>query len=308
MSRLEFRLALDAPRPAAALGMVAAATATLAITGQLSPVVLGLAVVALGLAALWRQQPRRWQRNAWVLNGLLGVIAGAAVALWVQGALALVALAHFASLTQALQLLDARPRKSEFLLVALSLFQVVLAANLTDSLLFPPLLVVFAVTAVWTLMVHTLRAEAIEAGDPAAAQRVLTSQLFALTGAASLATVILAVAIFPLLPRMRAGLFVAGGFGGQGGVSGFSDHVELGELGRIRLDPQVALRVDTLEGEAPGPEDASGAASPSTTSTDAAGPSPRASGRWSRARVRWASPSVRARAARGSHSASCGSP
>ena len=95
------------------------------------------------------------------------MIAALGVALWVRGAYATVALAHFAVLTQALQLLDARPRKSEFLLVALALFQVVLAANLTDSLLFPPLLVVFAVTAVWTLMVHTLRAEAIEAGEPA---------------------------------------------------------------------------------------------------------------------------------------------
>jgi transglutaminase-like putative cysteine protease len=178
------------------------------------------------------------------------------VALWVRGALALVALAHFALLTQALQLLDARPRKSEFLLVALALFQVVLAANLTDSMLFPPLLVVFAVTAVWTLMVHTIRAEAIEAGEPAAAQRVLTRQLFGMTCVASLATIAIAVAIFPLIPRVRSGAFLSGGLGGGLGLSGFSDHVTLGELGRIRLDPAMALRVQTLEGQAPAARDA----------------------------------------------------
>jgi transglutaminase-like putative cysteine protease len=255
VSRREFRAALDAPRPAAAWVMGGAATATLAVTGQLLPPVLALAVLVLGGAALRRERPLRLQRSPWALNAALGAIAALTVALWLQGALAMVALAHFAVLTQALQLADARPRKSEFLLVALALFQVVLAANLTDSLLFPPLLVVFAVTAVWTLMVHTLRAEAIEAGEPAAAQRVLTRQLFAMTCGASLATVVIAVAIFPLLPRVRSGAFLAGGFAGGIGLSGFSDRVELGDLGRIRHDPQIALRIDTLEGAAPAREE-----------------------------------------------------
>lgn len=256
MSRREFRVPLDVPRPAAALGMGASATATLAITGQIALPVLILAVACLILAGLGRERPRPLQRNGWALNAALGGIAAFGVAFWARGAVAMVALAHFAVLTQALQLLDARPRKSEFLLVALALFQVVLAANLTDSLLFPPLLVIFAVMAVWTLMVHTLRAEAIEAGEPAAAQQVLTRSLFAMTGVASLATIAIAIAIFPLLPRLRSGAFLAGGFGGGLGLSGFSDRVELGDLGRIRLDPATALRIDTLQGETPGPQDA----------------------------------------------------
>jgi len=256
MSRREFRIPLDAPRPAAALVMGFAATATLAVTGQLAPPALGTALLCMAAAAFWRERPLGFQRNAWLLNAALGAIAALSVALWVRGALALVALAHFALLTQALQLLDARPRKSEFLLVALALFQVVLAANLTDSMLFPPLLFVFAVTAVWTLMVHTIRAEAIEAGEPAAAQRVLTRQLFGMTCVASLATIAIAVAIFPLIPRVRSGAFLSAGFGGGLGLSGFSDRVELGDLGRIRLDPAMALRVQTLEGTAPGAENA----------------------------------------------------
>ncbi len=254
MSRREFRVALDAPRPAAALVMGLAATSTLAVTGQVAPVVLGLAVVAIGAAALLREGPLGAQRNPWLLNAALGAIAAFSIALWVQGGLAIVALAHFAILTQALQLLDARPRKSEFLLVALALFQVVLAANLTDSLLFPPLLVLFAVTAVWTLLVHTLRAEAIEAGEPGAAQRVLSRQLFATVCTASLATVAIAIAIFPILPRVRSGAFLAGSYAGGLGLSGFSDRVQLGDLGRIRHDPQIALRIDTLDGAAPVPE------------------------------------------------------
>ena len=63
--------------------------------------------------------------------------------------------------------------------------------------------------------------------------------------------------IFPLLPRVRSGAFLTGGLGGCARARGLlGSRVELGDLGRIRLDPQVALRVDTLEGEAPAPEDA----------------------------------------------------
>ena len=254
MSRREFRTPIDVPRPSAAFGMGGAAAATLAITGQILLPVLALAGVGLVAGALARERPHPLQRNGLLLNALLGAIAAFGVAMWVRGAFTTVALAHFAVLTQTLQLLDARPRKSEFLLVALALFQVVLAANLTDSLLFPPLLAVFAVTAVWTLMVHTLRAEAIEAGEPAGAQRALTRSLFTMTGVASLATIVIAIAIFPILPRVRSGAFLSAGFGG-GGLSGFSDRVALGDLGRIRLDPSMALRIDTIEGPATRPED-----------------------------------------------------
>ena len=48
VSRREFRVALDAPRPAAAFVMGAAATATLAITGQISPAALAAAALAVG--------------------------------------------------------------------------------------------------------------------------------------------------------------------------------------------------------------------------------------------------------------------
>ena len=68
---------------------------------------------------------------------------------------------------------------------------------------------------------------------------------------------LIAVAIFPLLPRVRSGaLPLRRASAAAVGLSGFSDRVELGDLGRIRLDPAMALRVDTLEGVAPSPEDA----------------------------------------------------
>ncbi len=247
MTRLEFRVAVDTPRPRAAFAMVGLATATLAITGQLATWTLAVCAAA-GLYSFWRKRPAPWQRNAWLLNGLLAACITVAAALYANGSALIVALAHFTALVQGLQLLDARPRRTEFLLVALAIFQVTLGANLTDSAFFPPLLIAFTVAVVWTLVVHTLRAEALEAGEPEGAQRALSRGLERTTLLASLGCVLLSMALFPLLPRVRSGAFFDRGFGPTTAISGFSERVELGELGRIRLDPTPVLRVTTLEG------------------------------------------------------------
>lgn len=248
MSRLAFRERVESPRPRSAIAMVAIATICLASTGQVAAPALGLAAVAITIATFSREPSAAWRRNPWLLNlGLLGAVA-TGLGLWLRGAFAMVALAHFAVVAQGLQLLDARPRRSEFLLVALAVFQVVLAANLTDSILFPLLLVAFTVSVVWTLIVHTLRAEALEAGEPQAAQRVITPGLRRTVILASLFMTLLGLALFPILPRLRGDGFLGGGLGAPTATAGFSEQVELGELGRIRLDPTIVLRVETLQG------------------------------------------------------------
>lgn len=255
MSRLTFRAALETPRPRSALALVVLASLTLAITGQVPLLVLALQAGALAAAAALRRDPRPWQRRGAWLNTGLAVSALLALTELLRGVAASVALAEFALLASGLQLLDARPRRSEFLLVALATFQVVLAASLTDSLLFPPLLMAFLPTCVWTLMVHTLRSEAIEAGDPAAARTVITRGLLGMTLAASAVSLVLALGMFLLLPRLHEGL-VRAGTGAAQATSGFSDRVDLGDLGKIRSDPAVMLRVETLSGTPPAPENA----------------------------------------------------
>ncbi len=253
MSRQEFREPTQSPRPRSAVVMVAVATLILAITEQVSPAALAVTAACIAFTAWQRDRRYAWQRNRLLLNaGLLACLGVAAMVLVER--LAVVALAHFAVLAQGLQLLDARARRSEFLLVALSVLQVVLAANLTDHLAFPPLLIVFTVATVWTLTVHTLRAEALEMGEPEAARRALSSGLLRTTLGASLASVLLAVFLFPMLPRVRSGSFISHGIGSPLAMSGFSENVELGDLGRIRLDPAVVLRVEPLEEALPAPE------------------------------------------------------
>lgn len=253
MTRGSFRAPVDAPRPLSAIALVGVASATLAITDQIAFPVLLLQACALLAALALRERPFAWQRRGrWLNAGLFAIVTGC-LGLAAHGSGALIALAHFAVLTQALQLLDARPRRSEFLLVALALFQVILASNLTDSLLFPPLLALFLPTAVWTLIVHTLRTEAVEAGDADAAGRALGPGLLRTTTITSAASLVVALLLFLVLPRIQAGFLRGPYLQSALPRAGFSDHVVLGDLGQIRGDPSVMLRVTRVSGPARAP-------------------------------------------------------
>jgi transglutaminase-like putative cysteine protease len=249
VSRLEFRAAVPDARPPSAWALVTVAGATLWITEQLAAWAIAAQVLAIVYSLFTRHSPRAWQTSPITLNVGMFAIVGATISLALKGNPATVSLAHFAATTQGLQLLDTRPRRSEFLLVALALFQVVLAANLTDSVLFPPLLVAFLVATTWTLLVHTLRTEAIEAGQAVAVTRAINAGLLRMTLGASTLSILLALLVFVTLPRMRSSV-IRGGLGHLA-VAGFSDQVELGTIGRIRKDPSVVLRVETLDGKAP---------------------------------------------------------
>jgi transglutaminase-like putative cysteine protease len=252
VSRGSFRAQVEAPRPTSAWVLVTVASTTLWITQQLDAWAILIQAPVIGLSLWRRTRPFPWQQSAVLLNlGMIGIVA-ATTAVALRGEPSTIALAHFAALTQALQLLDARPRHTEFLLVTLALFQVILASNLTDSVFFPPLLMIFVCSTVWTLMVHTLRTEAIEAGDPRGVNRAITPGLLRITLAASGLAVLLALLLFVTLPRLRSSVIPGAGLGPALISSGFSDRVELGEIGRIRLDSQLVMRIETLEGRSSG--------------------------------------------------------
>ncbi len=255
MTRGEFRTEIDLPRPAAAWVMSIVASATLWVTEQLPLWIVGIQCVAFATSFATRRSPPAFRRSPlWLNVGMIGITT-VTIRSALDGNPATISLAYFTALAQGLQLLDARPRRTEFVLVALALFQVILASNLTDSVFFPPLVLLFLASVTWTLLVHTLHTEAAEAGDPAAAERALASDLRRMTALATGGCLVVALALFLVLPRMKA--HVLRGSMPQGlAVSGFSDRVRLGTVGEIRKDRSVVLRVESLEGDIPDPSQA----------------------------------------------------
>jgi transglutaminase-like putative cysteine protease len=251
VSRRSFRVDVAEPRPASAWALVGVASATLWITQQLAPWVIAVQVAFLLYTLAVRAHPRPWQQNPIALNVGMFFIVAVTIRVAIQGGPSTIALAHFTALTQALQLVDARPRRTEFLLVALALFQVVLASNLTDSVFFPPLLVAFVFATVWTLIVHTLRSEALEADERAAVTRALTPGLVKMTLFATGMSIVLALVLFVVLPRLRSSVVTGSNISPVIATAGFSNKVTLGELGRIRKDSTVVMRVETVDGQTP---------------------------------------------------------
>jgi hypothetical protein len=233
--------------------MSGVASATLWITEQLPPWVILVQAIAFAVSFGTRRRPPAFRSDPVWLNVFMLGITIVTIRSALAGNPATISLAYFTALAQGLQLLDARPRKSEFVLVALSLFQVVLASNLTDSVLFPPLLLVFLATVTWTLLVHTILMEATEAGDPAAGQAALAPDLRRMTVVATGAALALTLVLFVLLPRLDTNMMRGGGMGRSLALSGFSDRVSLGTVGEIRKDHSVVMRVQGLDDGLPAP-------------------------------------------------------
>lgn len=252
MTRSEFRGAVEAPRPLSAWVMSIVASTTLWITEQLPPWIIAVQLLAFALSFPTGRPPAAFRRNAIWLNVFMAGITTVTIRSALDGHPATVSLAAFTALAQGLQLLDARPRRSEFVLVAVALFQVILAANLTDSVWFPPLLVAFLVSVTWTLLVHTLLMEAAEAGDPGAGARAVSPDLRRLTALATAASLVLAGVLFVMLPRLKTSV-LRGGIGSGLSISGFSDRVSLGAGGPIAKDHAVVMRIEGIDGPLPAP-------------------------------------------------------
>jgi transglutaminase-like putative cysteine protease len=242
-------------RPTSFWLMSLVASASLWITDQLEPWVVAVQLLAYAVSLATHQRPPAFRRSPlWLNIGMIG-ITSVTIRSALAGNPATISLAYFAALAQGLQLLDARPKRSEFLLVALALFQVILASNLTDSVFFPPLLVIFLGCVTWSLILHTLGMEAASHGDATVVRHAVAPDLRRTTILASCACLVLASVLFIVLPRMKTQV-LRGGMGPGLALSGFSSQVALGDIGRIRHDRSVVLRIESVDGELPEPEEA----------------------------------------------------
>ena len=235
------------PRPLPGLVPSVVSGTALAATGHLGLPVLAVFAGALAGAAWAGARGVPGIRSGLLLNTALAGVLATCLLLVASGGHPLVALAHFTLGAGGLLLLDGRPRRSEYPLVSLSLFQVVLASSLTDSLLFPLLLAAYLLALVFALASHSVERAALEAGlprvDPGLRRGLLRPTL-----RASILALGVAAVLFALLPRLRAGAVLGGALPGGAPRAGLSERMELGDLGPIRRDASVALRVEHLSG------------------------------------------------------------
>src|SRR2546430_10411687 len=136
-------------------------------------------------------------------------------------------------------------------------------SNLVCRLLLEKKIIAYVFVAIWTLILYHLRNEAeearaaVQAGkelhDPSPIARPVTAQLFWTTNGIAVGSFCLTMAIFFLIPRIGAGFFQRDRVD-LIRTSGFSEKVDLGVIGAVKLDPTVVMRVELPDQKAPIPE------------------------------------------------------
>jgi len=251
----------------------------LVLTGEmpLGLVLLGSAALALSLTHAWDpvrvagSGPGRFlftlSRRVWnglVIAAFLGFLVDL---LWLSQDL-LPAGIHFLILLMVNKLLTLQVRKDFLYLYAISLLELLAAAVLTVDLWYAAVFMIYLLTAIWTLLLYHLRTEAEERraarpppetrssrhtgqhADPVHEPGPITARFFWTTNGIAVGAFCMTLAIFFVTPRIGAGFFSKNRME-QIRTSGFSEQVDLGVIGTIKLNQSVVMRVEFPDQKGP---------------------------------------------------------
>jgi hypothetical protein len=256
---------------ACSYAMVAGGVLALAVAGGVGPVLALAFVVVLVLS--WRLTETRWQlsERAGMFVVLLALPAfyfdwslqreGAEDAAQ-QVYAGVSALVHFTLLLSSIKLLQVKSDRDWLFLYLISFFEVLLAAGLSASPTFLLSLGLYVFTALLAVVCFELRKSARVV--PQSESRLLVANqpgflrsrkgkqskgaraLRRLPLAAAclfLAIFGLALPIFLITPRAAENMLSVPGGAASSGFTGFSDHVTLGDIGRLNESNQLVMRV-----------------------------------------------------------------
>lgn len=229
--------------------------ASLFLGGELTLIAQGvivLAFIASMLAEGERIEGIGWQRG-W--NVVLLVVLALAVLRGALGEPLLPLALEFTAALQISRLCNRRSATEHQQIAMLAFLHLCAATVLSTELAYGVSFLGFVVVAPWMLALTHLRSEieghypgAPDPGRAADVRRVLASRRvvgpsFLLgTAALSLPLFLMTAALFVLFPRVGLGM-ISFGRGSPAHVAGFGGDVELGQVGLVRDDPRVVLRV-----------------------------------------------------------------
>ena len=153
-----------------------------------------------------------------------------------------------------LKIYDLNTGKDYALLYALVFFELLAAAASTVSPLFFLALALFVSSAIWAMAILTVK-KTLKKKKAAARKSLLPDSVFGkgffvATLIVSTLSVAITLALFLVIPRMSAGLFQTKTLNTIK-VSGFSDIVDLGSIGPVKLDDTIVMRI-RVTGRMPG--------------------------------------------------------
>ncbi|MEK7313311.1 MAG: DUF3488 and transglutaminase-like domain-containing protein [Deltaproteobacteria bacterium] len=151
-----------------------------------------------------------------------------------------------------LKIYDLNTGKDYALLYALVFFELLAAAASTVSPLFFLALALFVSSAIWAMAILTVKKDFEEktAAKSLLPDSIFGKGFFVATIIVSTLSIAITLALFLVIPRMSAGFFQTKTLNTIK-VSGFSDIVDLGSIGPVKLDDTIVMRI-RVTGRMPG--------------------------------------------------------
>jgi protein-glutamine gamma-glutamyltransferase len=240
--------------------MVSSAFAALALSRELSPLVVALTIAAVFSSFFVEPPQHAWLRGrVWtgVWNGATLVAFSWTILDALRGE-ALFSGVRFLCFLLVNKLFNRRASRDYLQAYVVSFLMLVAGAALSSDLAYAACFLGYVVFATWTLTLFHLRremeenyllkhsdgalSERVEVDRILNSRRIVGGSFLAGTSLVSLGIFLGATAVFFLIPRFGFGFFVSRARHGTTTV-GFSDRVDLNDVGSVKDNPQVVVRV-----------------------------------------------------------------
>ncbi|CAI4030116.1 putative Protein-glutamine gamma-glutamyltransferase [Nitrospira tepida] len=244
--------------------LATAAFTGLALTASLPPgfLFLGFGCLLAALAAFAMQassltQPLGASLHFWNVLIMVAFIWFWIDYLWFSNDL-LHAGVHFLIGLMVNKLFNLHQRRDYLQLYAISFIMILASAAMTTEVWYGTVVVTYLLIGVWTLLLYQLVMEADRAGHASGPEPALpeigriTAQFFWSTNGLAAGALAVTLIIFFTFPRIGVGLFQKNRDQTMRTV-GFTEKVDLGVMGPIKLDESVVMRME-LPGRTPSPE------------------------------------------------------
>lgn len=215
------------------------------LTNIINPIFLiGISFVVL-LSLFLSITGKHFKISGFIWNSLAVIILAASLIdyLFVSRSIIDVSV-RFITILMAAKLFDLKTNRDYAVLYILTFFQLLSASAATVNISFLFVLALYILTGIWALTIFNLKKDWEEKGTPHKdmAKNILGPYFFIATAGLAVLSLIITLSLFFIIPRMEIGFF-SRQTADVLRVSGFSEKVDLGELGTIKLDPTIVMRV-----------------------------------------------------------------
>ncbi|MBN2224651.1 MAG: DUF3488 domain-containing protein [Deltaproteobacteria bacterium] len=236
-------------------GVVSAGFLTLILTGSLSIIEIAVILLSLPTAWFWGERIAKIPRADTVATAVIILIFLLAIIGFLFFDRSFVAMTTgFLISVQAVRLLFLTDTRHYLQVYLISLFSVLAATTLTFSPIFIVMFIVYLCLATAGMIVLTMAGDIQRIRGAVGGIDLSNAYLIRLTAGSVAFTVGMSVIFFILFPRLSAG-FLPSSIVQPVRVPGFSNNVELGEVGDLKITDETIMRVviDKKEAEVLGP-------------------------------------------------------